>query len=160
MEMPEVRQQIVIQAPIEEVWTFVNNLRNWATEMPGYQDFREIDADHSVWQLKGDAGILQKRVTFDARVTKREPPTRVEFTLHGIDEQLDGAGSFTAAPTADGATQVDLTLALEAGGLMGPVISALLAKTLPRDVARLAVAIKERVEAAAATGRTEAPTCN
>lgn len=149
--MPEVAHQVIICAPIDRVWSFVNDLRNWATAMPGYQDYQEIDAENSIWKLKGDAGILQKLVTFEARVTGREEPSRVQFVLRGIDELLDGSGSFAAVPAGDASTQVELSLVLKAGGLMGPVVNALLGKTLPRDVASLAGAIKANVE-----GREEA----
>lgn len=150
--MPEVAYRIILDTPIDRVWTFVNDLRNWATAMPGYQDYTEIDEAHSIWKLKGDAGILQKLVTFEARVTGREPPTRVQFLLRAVDEPLEGSGCFLAVPAGADATQVELSLSLQARGLMAPVINALLGKTLPRDVATLATAIKARVEAAMSAG--------
>lgn len=145
--MPDVKHSITIQAPIAKVWSFVNNLRNWATSMPGYQDFSELDADNSVWKLKGDVGILQKQITLQAHVTQREEPSRVQFTLKGVDENLEGAGSFEASPVGESATLVTLNLSLKAGGLTGPIVNALLGTMLPRDVEALANAIKAKVEA-------------
>ncbi|HEY3364123.1 MAG TPA: SRPBCC family protein [Symbiobacteriaceae bacterium] len=144
--MPDVTHTLTINAPIVKVWSFVNNLRNWATLMPGYQDFTELDADNSVWKLKGDVGILQKLITLRAQVTGREEPSRVAFVLQGVDENLQGSGAFVASPAAGNTTDVKLSLSLKAGGLMGPMVNALLGNMVPSYMAALATGIKSRVE--------------
>lgn len=143
--MPESNYRITINAPIARVWAFVNNLRNWATLMPGYQDFKELDYDNSVWKLKGDVGIVQRMITLKAQVTERVEPSRVCFTLEGVDENVRGGGIFLATPTGD-ETEVEIQLTMKAGGVAGPMINALLSPMLNSSLAALAKGIKEKVE--------------
>ena len=100
--MPEVEYRTTMSLPPEKVWEFVKHMNNWAPFLTGYQS-HEIQSDtDSVWTLKGDVGILSRTVKLQAHVTEWNGPERVSFTLTGINEQVEGAGTLEISPcTAD-----------------------------------------------------------
>lgn len=191
--MPAVIHHRQADVPIDELWDYVHDLSNWAKEIPGYVAHTEIDADESIWTVKGDVGALSKQVDFRVRVTERVAPSRVAFSLEGTTENVSGQGAFEArpagaarpaaptapapptrtgwfptrfqqlvrrlfrrtfagpiavAPIAAGAagTEFSFSLELSAGGMMGPVVNALLEPLLLPAAVELADKIAGAVE--------------
>jgi carbon monoxide dehydrogenase subunit G len=108
--MPEVGYATVVDASLERVWTYVENLNNWSHLMVGFQSLDIVTDRQSVWTLRGDVGILSREVKVQVDITEWLPLDRVDFTVIGITERLDGAGSFVmrrsrdaVAPAAAGA---------------------------------------------------------
>src|SRR2546423_6210539 len=110
--MPEVEYITSMSLPPETVWDFVKDMNNWAPFLTGYQKHEIVSETDSIWTLKGDVGVLARRVQLKAHVTEWSGPDRVSFTLTGINEQVDGGGvlrmsdapaDFSGAPGAPGA---------------------------------------------------------
>ena len=96
--MPEVTYTTVMNLPQSAIWDFVEDMNNWAPFLTGYVS-HEIKTDtHSVWTLKGDVGMLSRTVNMDVNITEWAGPDRVEFTLKGLNEAVDGGGTFTMRP--------------------------------------------------------------
>ncbi len=91
--MPEVEYVTTMKLAPEKVWDFVKDMNNWAPFLTGYQK-HEIESDtDSIWTLKGDVGVLSRVVKLRAHVTEWNGPSRVVFTLHGLNEVVDGGGT-------------------------------------------------------------------
>jgi carbon monoxide dehydrogenase subunit G len=107
--MPEVQYSTTLECPIDEVWDFVQDMNNWAPFMTGYQEHEQLNEKESVWTLKGDVGVLARTVKLKANITDWSGPERVEFTLEGLNESVDGGGLLVMAPTdgteSDAATE-------------------------------------------------------
>ncbi len=103
--MPEVAYTTVMRSPLDAAWQFVSDMNNWAPFLTGYQKHEIIDATDSLWTLKGDVGILSRKVELRAHVTEWAPPERVTFTLTGVNEAVEGGGTVVLrrAPPAGGA---------------------------------------------------------
>lgn len=145
--MPEVHHPVVVASSLPDTWDFVKDMRNWAELMPGYQGMAIVDDVRSEWRVKGDVGILTKLVTLDVRIVDWAPLDHVDFTFVCREEPLTARGSLRAAASGADATMLDLFLAAEARGMLGPVVNALLAKVLPGMAADFADAIKRNIEA-------------
>jgi carbon monoxide dehydrogenase subunit G len=91
--MPEVEYTTRVGRPREAVWDFVKDMNNWAPYLTGYQTHEVLSEADSVWTLKGDVGVLARIVKLKAHVTEWNGPTRVSFTLTGLNEQVDGDGT-------------------------------------------------------------------
>jgi carbon monoxide dehydrogenase subunit G len=91
--MPEVAYTTAMRLPLGTVWTFVSDMNNWAPFLTGYQKHEVLDATDSLWTLKGEVGILSRRVELRAHVTEWVEPEKVSFTLTGVNEAIDGGGS-------------------------------------------------------------------
>jgi carbon monoxide dehydrogenase subunit G len=92
--VPEVEHTIEVDAGIDEVWRYVENLENWAPFVIGFQQLQIVDDRRSVWTVRGDLGILSREVELQADITVWEPRDRVEFTITGLTERLEGDGHF------------------------------------------------------------------
>jgi carbon monoxide dehydrogenase subunit G len=91
--MPEVSYTTEMRLPLPTVWAFVSDMNNWAPFLTGYQKHEIIDRTDSLWILKGEVGILSRIVELRAHVTEWVEPSRVSFTLTGVNEVVDGGGT-------------------------------------------------------------------
>lgn len=67
---------------------------NWAPLVTGYQAHEKQSEADSVWTLKGDVGALARLIRFQVHITEWNAPSRVAFDLKGLNEPLEGGGSF------------------------------------------------------------------
>jgi carbon monoxide dehydrogenase subunit G len=84
--------------PVEAVWSFVEDMDNWARFVTGYQSHEKRSDTESVWTLKGDAGVLARRLVFQVDITDWSPGKRAAFRLKGVNEAMNGEGVFTIEP--------------------------------------------------------------
>jgi carbon monoxide dehydrogenase subunit G len=90
--MPEVEYTTTMSLSRPVIWDFVKDMNNWAPFLTGYQTHEIIDETDSIWTLKGDVGILSRQVKLKAHITAWIDEERVEFTLTGLNEKVDGGG--------------------------------------------------------------------
>lgn len=67
---------------------------NWAPLVTGYQAHEQQSETESLWTLKGDIGALARVVRFQVHITEWNGPSRVAFDLKGLNEPLEGGGTF------------------------------------------------------------------
>lgn len=67
---------------------------NWAPLVTGYQSHEKQSETDSLWTLRGDVGALSRVVQFQVHITDWSGPSRVAFALKGLNEPLEGGGSF------------------------------------------------------------------
>ena len=96
--MPETEYTTTAKLPVEVIWDFVKEMDNWATFVTGYQSHEKQNENDSIWILKGDVGVLARLLRFQVRVTEWAGPERVRFELEGLNEPMQGGGSFEMAP--------------------------------------------------------------
>jgi carbon monoxide dehydrogenase subunit G len=90
----EAEYTTTARLPIDAIWEFVREMDHWAPMLVGYQSHRKEGPDDSLWVLKGDLGVMTRRVEFRVHVTEWAGPQRVAFTLSGLNEPLAGSGEF------------------------------------------------------------------
>ncbi|HEY8492912.1 MAG TPA: SRPBCC family protein [Myxococcota bacterium] len=93
--MAEARYTTTTRVPPEQVWDFVQDMDRWAEFVMGYQTHEKRSETESVWTLKGDLGVMSRTLTFEVRITEWNGPSRVRFTLRGLNEPMSGEGAFT-----------------------------------------------------------------
>jgi carbon monoxide dehydrogenase subunit G len=91
--MPEVTYETTLNLPVATVWDFVKDMNNWAPFLTGYQKHEIVNETDSIWTLKGDVGVLSRVVQLKAHVTEWAGPSRVSFTLTGLNEEVEGGGT-------------------------------------------------------------------
>src|SRR6185437_15455476 len=126
--MPEVAYTTVMRSPLDAAWQFVSDMNNWAPFLTGYQKHEVIDATDSLWTLKGDVGILSRKVELRAHVTEWAPPERVTFTLTGVNEVVEGGGTVVlrrAAPGGSAASPPQAAPLAPRAGLVRRLLGAL-----------------------------------
>jgi carbon monoxide dehydrogenase subunit G len=154
--MPVVHQSVVVEAPLAETWDFVRVMENWAALLPGYEGMTMSSDTDSEWKVRGDVGILTKLVTMRVHVNEWVELSHVQFSVVCKEEPLRAEGALVAHALGDGQTTLDFDLDANAGGMLGPVVNALLKTVMPRMASDFAGAIKREVETRPTTDRASA----
>lgn len=145
--MPNISKTLTVDAPQTTVWSFVKDMGNWASRMPGYVSHEMVDDDNSVWTVQFNMGPFSRPCVMDVHVTQWGEPSEVSFTVKGRFDPLQGQGAFSSRPVEAG-TQIDLEFGVEGTGSMAKVISAMavpvLATVGDQFVNNLAAAIAEQ----------------
>jgi carbon monoxide dehydrogenase subunit G len=103
--LAEVEYSTTARLPVAAIWDFVQEMDNWATFVAGYQSHEKQSERDSVWVLKGDVGVLARVVKFAVHVDEWAGPERVTFSLTGVNEPMQGSGTFLLETyEAEGAT--------------------------------------------------------
>jgi len=92
--VPEVEHSTTARLPVDAIWDFVQEMDNWATFVTGYESHQKHSENESTWVLKGDVGVLARTVKFQVTVDEWAGPERVEFSLKGLNEPMEGGGTF------------------------------------------------------------------
>ncbi|MFI5296582.1 MAG: CoxG family protein [Polyangiales bacterium] len=92
--MPEVEYATTMELEPETIWNFVKDMNNWAPFLTGYQSHEVLNETDSIWTLKGDVGVLVRSIRMKVHITEWNGPERVSFTLTGLNEEMEGGGTF------------------------------------------------------------------
>ena len=99
--MPEVEYATTARLPVQTIWEFVEEMDNWARFVVGYQSHEKQNDEDSTWVLKGDVGMLARTVKFAVHIDEWDGPSRVSFSLEGLNEPMKGSGTFLLEPFED-----------------------------------------------------------
>jgi carbon monoxide dehydrogenase subunit G len=141
--MPEISKSFTIEAPPEETWSYLTDMENFASHLPGFEEFEEIDESTSYWVVKIDLSMFTKELTFKVEVLEEEYP-RAAFTLDPVDQPADGGGSVEFEALDDEQTEITLDVESEASGKMAPFLNKVIEKALRKVTDQFA----ENVESA------------
>ena len=145
--MPSGMHQVEVDLPIRAVWDFVKNMDNWAPLIPGYVRHVKYTNRQSSWDFYSNIGFIKKKISLMVTIKEWFEPTKVSFTLKGINEQLSGSGYFLAEAIAPSKTRITGFLEITAGGAMGPLVNTLLKSYLPKVTEEMVGAISTKLEA-------------
>ena len=100
--MAEAEYTTTAKLPLARIWDFVAEMDNWARFVTGYQSHAKRSETESLWTLKGDVGVLSRKLVFQVEITEWSPGKRAAFRLKGVNELMEGEGVFTLEPAAGG----------------------------------------------------------
>ena len=156
--MIETDHRFVVEAPLREVWSYVSDISNWASSMPGYESFEETDDRHSTWVLKVALGALTRTTRLNVTIDDQREPDFISFSLEGANDPVSGRGSFAATATGPRQTSVVVTLAIAGRGPMAPTLEAMSRPVVPRMTRAVSESLQQAIEATSpAPVRTSAP---
>lgn len=144
--MPIGSHSVQVDCPIEEVWSFVKDINNWAPLVPGYIEHKIINENKSTWKFVSDIGIMKRTLHMEVDITEWQEPTKVPFNLKGINEKFAGTGYFEAEKITDMSTKVTGNLDIKAGGLRGRAINLVLKSVIPKTATDLTVAVSNEIQ--------------
>jgi carbon monoxide dehydrogenase subunit G len=143
----DFRGTVVIDRPIEEVFTFLANGENDPKFSPRVLEIaKTTDGPPGVGTVYAstvkDAGMKTKR---EFRLTEFEPPTQIRWAETSQNLVTASEGGYDLAPDGDG-TRITLYNVLEGHGL-GKLIAPLAVRAARKDADAFAQRIKAAVEA-------------
>ncbi len=143
--MPSGAVSWVIPLAVPGVWSFVRDYTNWASLFPGYQRHALVAPGVSRWTVRGDVGMFSRVVELEIRVAEETAPERVRFTIEGLTENVAGQGLFELAALDGASSRLSLTMDIDAGGALAPVINALLGARLRALLDEFGAALSRRL---------------
>jgi carbon monoxide dehydrogenase subunit G len=146
--MIETKHSTSINAAIEGVWDYVQDIRQWATLFPGCRECEVIDADNSRWVIKVGAGGLVKTVKVLVHIDQWDGPERVNFSFKLENEPVIGSGSYIASPKSAHETEIILKVCVEGSGSMAPMWEAMSRPLLPQLAKTFSEKLKSEIETA------------
>lgn len=143
--MIEAQHTATVEVPLQRVWDYVIDIRNWADLMPGLQDCEIIDDDNSRWILKVGVGGMVRTVKVAVHVEEWAGPGRARFSFKLEGDPVQGGGTYTAAAQGDG-TEFTLAIQVVGSGPVAPMWEALGRPVLPTFVKAFADKLKGKIE--------------
>jgi ketosteroid isomerase-like protein/carbon monoxide dehydrogenase subunit G len=144
--MIEAEHSIRIDADIDGVWNYVQDISKWAVLFPGCRECVVIDAQQSRWIIKVGAGGLVKTVNVLVNVHEWAGPERVNFTYQLEGEPVEGSGSYIATRGAANDTEISLKMRVVGSGSMAPMWEAVSRPLLPQIAKAFAGKLKTEIE--------------
>ena len=74
--------------------------------------------------------MFVRTVDLEVQIREETERQRVRFTMQGLSENVTGQGLFELTAVEPGHSRLSLTLDVEAGGPLGPVVNAMLGPRL------------------------------
>lgn len=149
--MIEAEHKIQIDANIDTVWDYVQDIRKWANLFPGCRECDVINEQDSHWTIKVGAGGLVKTVNVLVHVDQWNGPEKVNFTYSLKSEPVKGHGSYTASSVGPSETDIALKLHVEGSGQMAPMWEAMCKPLLPQLAKSFGSKLKAEIEGVAVT---------
>ena len=134
----EVERSIVIEAPVERLYEFWNDMENFPRFMSHVREVRRVGPDRTRWIVAGPGGAP---IEWEAVVTQRAPNDSISWsTVEGA--LVEHRGTVRFRPAGPNATRVEVRMTYRpAGGAAGRGIAALFGRdpesVIDADLARL-----------------------
>jgi uncharacterized membrane protein len=149
----DFQKTINIRAPLEEVFAFWQDVRNYSRFMSHVKEVRvSDDGQRSHWVVYGPAGSTFE---WDAEVTKREPNQILAWrSLPGA--QVENAGTVQFARNPDGSTRLQVRMSYNPPvGAVGHAVASLFGKDPKHSMDDDLLRFKSLLEQGKATGHDE-----
>lgn len=143
--MPHGKHQMKLDIPIDQVWSFISDMNNWAPLVPGYMEHNILNDKQSTWKFQGDLGFVKKTINLKINITRWQEPTKITFNLMGVDTNFKGDGYFEATSVSKQLTKVTGFLNITAKGLKGPMMNTVLKSFVPNTTKQLTEAIAQKM---------------
>ena len=144
--MLETHESFEVHAPIERVWAYASDMRNWAANMPGYDSFEPLNEMDSRWTLKPKVGPFRRTVQMLVHVAEWEAPRHIGFQMRSENDPVEGTGAFDAQELGPSLTGVTLSLRLDSHGPMAGMMESMARPVLPRMAKSFAEAMARDIE--------------
>ena len=144
--MIDAEHTVTIDAGIDAVWNYVQDISQWALLFPGCKACEVIDDHHSKWLIKVGAGGLIKSVNVLVQIEQWGGPEQVDFTYQLESEPVVGSGRYRAKPLSENTTEISLYVKVEGSGQMAPMWEAMSKPLLPQMAKSFAGKLKAEIE--------------
>lgn len=138
-------KRVQVLSTREEVGCFLREIYQWAPLIPSYIE-HTLSQDHQFTRtFRANLGVIQKTIALQVDIVEWFEPSKVHFELQGINESLEGSGSFELQDVASGTTNVTGGLDISGKGMMGFVINSMLKNYVPEMDNELTLEISKKL---------------
>ena len=145
-----VRDSFTVNAPVETVWEFLQDIPRVAACMPGLESVQQTGPDEYTAEFK--VGVGPEKATFVGRATivQRKPPERIEAKIEGQDPgsatsvKADFSGELSSV---EGGTQMEVVMEIALRGRLAQFGSAVMLATSKKLTAKFAECMRRAITA-------------
>jgi carbon monoxide dehydrogenase subunit G len=141
--MPEGKVEFEVIAPIEQVWSFLSDLRKVGPCVPGVENVEVLDEKRARWDLKVKIGPLSQTIRVLTETLEQIPLRRGRF--RGEAENMDMIGTIELAPARE-ATKVVYTMSVTAKGPLSRIMDNFMRTRLKSQTEEFAANVKRALE--------------
>lgn len=145
----KIADQFTVQAPVEKVWDFLQDIPRVAECMPGVEEVREVGPDEYEGKLKVKVGPIGAAFGGRVRIVEREAPRRMVAEVSGDDRTSATAvkATFTGVlePEGEAATRIAYDLDVTLRGRLAQFGSAVVQGTAKKMAAEFARRLQEAI---------------
>jgi len=141
--MPEGKIEFDVMAPVEQVWSFLSDLRKMGHCVPGVENVELLDEKRARWDLKVKIGPLSQMIRVMTETLEQVPLRRGRF--RGEADNLDIIGTIELAPAGE-ATKVVYTMAVTAKGPLSRIMDNFIRTRLKSQTEEFAANVKRALE--------------
>lgn len=142
--MPNGTKEVNVTASTQHVWSFLEEVDQWAPLIPGYIEHEKVSGNQFTWKFRADLGMMQKNIVMQVDITEKVERSMIAFTLEGLNESLEGNGSFQLEEAAE-TTILKVYLDIRGKGMMGSVINSMMKSYVPETVSALTEVIDLKI---------------
>lgn len=136
---------VQLNLPLPIVWSYVRDMDNWVSLLPGYEDHVWHNDKQSTWLLQGEFGGLQKEVYVDVEMMLNEQLHEIAFCIAVQNMQVTGGGSIQVREGSIGESNMTGSLHATAKGWMAPMLHAFLKPRLPKLTNYLTTSMAKKI---------------
>lgn len=144
--MPEGETTFVVRAPLERVWTFLSDMQQVGSCIPGTEEVRILDSTTAEWTIKQKIGFLTKTMKVRTQALEQTPPTHAKFKGEG--EEVSMVGTIDLAALPDGGTEVHYHMNATAHGALAKVMDNYMKTKIGQQTQEFADNVKKKLEVA------------
>lgn len=132
--MPRAEQQVVIDAPLSQVYAIITDYERYPEFLPDVKDVRVQSRRDGIVLVRFELELIM-RVSYTLRLVE-EPPARLSWTLEEAKMLAENNGGWTLAAEGE-RTRATYSLEVKLRGLIPKSVSTrLLGTTLPQSLER------------------------
>ncbi|MDF1507097.1 SRPBCC family protein [Robertmurraya sp. DFI.2.37] len=136
---------LIIDAPLESVWAFMEDFSHWGPLVPGYVSHKIVNMTQSNWVFTTDFGFIKKKLEFEVEILSKHAPKRMTFQVEGKNEGFNGHGSIEMKSLKSNRTFINVSLDIQATGTLAKLIKPMLKSNPPKMTNEFKKEITEKI---------------
>jgi uncharacterized protein len=145
--MPRVTaaEEFEIQTSLSEVWTFISDLSNVGSCIPGCESIEKIDPQSANFRVRIKIGYVSKVLELKAKIKESVPLHHFLFRAEGSDADISG----TLDLSGDATTKLRYSIEINPISVVGKTAVSMMGKDLvKKQASEFASCVKARLEKA------------
>ena len=144
--MPIVERELLIHAPVLEVWNLLNDPAQLSKCVPGCEEASPLGAgDEWKWKMKFNIGVISRHIEAIARVVEKEPTRKLGIKLDSVAGDFKAQLRLEFAENSSTSTQVKFTANVDARGPFQIVVNQIIKSQMDKLAEEFAANVSSKL---------------
>ncbi|MFI5449403.1 MAG: CoxG family protein [Candidatus Bathyarchaeia archaeon] len=143
--MPVVERELLIPAPIQQVWDLLNDPAQLSKCVPGCEEASLGADDEWKWKMKFNVGVISRRIEAIARVVEKEPTRKLAINLDSVTGDFKMQLHLEFAEEKPTSTRVKFAANVDARGPFQIVVNQIIKSQMAKLVGEFAANVSSKL---------------